>query len=91
LKCCGRRNHPTGDTATKEGHTKVRTPSIEAFVERIGSPLYEDKRAPREEALERAHWLVTQPGAASLAAIDRNLCSLEIQNSPLKALRDLVD
>lgn len=40
----------------------VRFPSIDAFVEMIGSPVYQDEAGPlREEAIERTIWLVTHP------------------------------
>ena len=40
----------------------VRFPSIAAFVEMVGSPLYQNEAGPlREEAMELAIWLVTHP------------------------------
>lgn len=40
----------------------VRFPSISAFVEVIGSPLYQSEAGPlRKEAVERTIWLVTHP------------------------------
>ena len=40
----------------------VKFPNIDAFIEMIGSPLYQNEAGPlRKEALERTVWLVTQP------------------------------
>ena len=40
----------------------VRFPSIDAFVEMIGSPLYQAEAGPlRKKAVERTIWLVTHP------------------------------
>jgi uncharacterized protein (DUF1330 family) len=43
----------------------VRFPSIDAFVDMIGSPTYQTEAGPlREEAIERTIWLVTHPHAS---------------------------
>jgi uncharacterized protein (DUF1330 family) len=43
----------------------VRFPSIDAFVEMIGSSTYQNEAGPiREEAIERTVWLVTRPHGA---------------------------
>jgi len=40
----------------------VKFPSIDAFIEMIGSPTYQSEAGPiRKEAIERTIWLVTLP------------------------------
>lgn len=43
----------------------VKFPSIDAFCEMIGSPVYQSEAGPiREEAIERTIWLVSHPHAS---------------------------